>query len=169
MSDEIKAAVYCRLAKEEKPTAAIYCRTAISDEVAISEQEQTLRRYAAGQLFAIGGIYRDNGESGASLNRPAFKQMMSAIMNGTINCVIATDFSRLSRNYIEFDKWLTEMRERNVRIVIVNDAYDSAKPIDASLLAGFKKTVEVCWKQDHSAKVKAGIARARQRKQAEQK
>ncbi|GHV33061.1 hypothetical protein FACS18949_06040 [Clostridia bacterium] len=125
MSDTKKAVLYCRLANKVKPKAAIYCRSALADDCAIKAQEKVLYNFAAGQMLVVGGTYCDNGESGVTLDRPAFKRMMSAIDDSDINCIIVKDIARVSRNPIQFVEWLTEILEKNVRVIAVNDGFDS--------------------------------------------
>ena len=162
MSDKPRVAVYCRLAKEEKPKAAIYCRVASADEFAVKAQEDMLRNYAMGQMLAIGGVYSDNGESGVTLDRPAFRKMMSSIKNGEVNCIIVKDVSRISRNYLQFGKWLDDMRGRNVRVIVISDGIDSNN-YDA-VNVSFTEAIEKYYKEIHSQRIKAGIAHSRQRK-----
>ena len=161
MSDT-KAAVYCRMATEETPKAAIYCRVASADEFAIKAQEDMLRNYAAGQMLTIGGVYSDNGASGVTLERTAFRQMMSGIKCGEINCVIVKNACRVSRNFLRYGKWLDEMRVRNVRVISVDDCYDSDNDNTQNML--FAEAVEKYYKENLSQRIKAGIVRARQRK-----
>lgn len=51
----------------------------------------------------------DDGYSGVLFDRPAFQEMMSDIMAGTINCVIVKDLSRLGREYIETGRYLQQI------------------------------------------------------------
>jgi DNA invertase Pin-like site-specific DNA recombinase len=164
MSDKFKAAVYCRVVIEETPKAAIYCRIAsAADEFAIKAQEKMLRDYAAEKMLAVGEVYSDNGASGLSLNRPAFQEMMSAVKHGEINCVIVKSICRISRDTLQFGKWLDDMRGRNVRVIAVTDSYDSH---DTLSLFGtmFRDYIEQMVKADMSDKIKRGIAHSRQRK-----
>ena len=48
----------------------------------------------------------DDGYSGTIFDRPAFKEMMQDVMEGTINCIIVKDLSRLGREYIETGRYL---------------------------------------------------------------
>lgn len=48
----------------------------------------------------------DDGYSGTIFDRPAFKEMMQDVMEGSINCIIVKDLSRLGREYIETGRYL---------------------------------------------------------------
>jgi len=163
MSEKTKVAVYCRLAREPAPKAAIYCRVASASEFAIEAQEETLNNYAIRQMIDVGEVYSDNGEGGLTLDRPAFKKMMSGINRGEITCVIIKDFSRVSRNIILLGKWLSEMHEKRIRVIAVNDGYDStvAQGRDIMYEQASEAIIEM-WKEQHSAMIRAGIARKRE-------
>jgi len=164
MSEKPKAVIYCRMASDEKPKAAIYCRVASADEFSIKKQEETLRNYAVRQQIDVGCTFSDNGKNGLTLDRPAFNEMMSGIKRGEINCVIITDFTRVSRNYILFDKWIKEMRESRVKVIAVNDNYDSYDngTICDGIVGRFADVIEKMYKEEHSKKIKAGIARKKE-------
>jgi len=146
----------------DKPKTAIYCRVASADDFAIKAQEETLRNYAVEQMLTVGGVYSDNGENGLSFDRPAFQVMMSAIKMGEVDCVIVKSICRISRNHLQFGKWLDDMRVRNVRVVAINDDFDSK--IYYALNVSLTEAIEKYYKETHSQRIKAGIVLARQRK-----
>ncbi len=71
-------------------------------------------------------IYQDEGESGLDFDRPGFRKMMNDIHDGTINCVVVKDVSRIGRDYIDVGKLLLQdFPQMGVRFVSVNDNYDN--------------------------------------------
>ena len=52
--------------------------------------------------------YVDDGYSGANFDRPGFQKMINDIENGTINCVVTKDFSRLGRELYETGKYIED-------------------------------------------------------------
>jgi len=160
MPDKPKAVIYCRVASDELPKAALYCRVASVDEFAIKAQEKMLRNYADGQMIPVGGMYSDNGKSGLTLDRPAFRKMISGIKCGEINCVIVKDFARVSRDFVIISKWLRDMRVKHVRVIAVSDGYDSAATQDRDVMyEQIAETIMEIWKEQHFAMIRAGIAR----------
>ena len=151
MSDTLKCAIYCRVASVNEFNID-----------AIKMQEEMLRNYATKVMFSIVGIYSDNGASGQSFDRTEFQKMMFAVNNGEINCIIAKDTCRISRNYLQFGKWLDDMRGKNVRVIAVNDNFDSKNHDDQ--IVSFADAIDKYYKESHSQRIKAGIALARQRK-----
>lgn len=69
----------------------------------------------------------DDGYSGIIFDRPAFKEMMQDITDGTINCVIVKDLSRLGREYIETGRYLRRVfPSYGVRFIAITDNIDTA-------------------------------------------
>lgn len=162
MSEKIKVGTYCRMANYETPKTALYCRVASFCDFAIKTQEESLCIYASEKRLSVGMVYTDNGVSGSSLQRPAFQEMMAAVDKGDVDCIIVKDLSRISRNYLQFAQWLDDMRSRKVRVLAINENFDSnaCNVQNIPLAEAFAKyCMEV-----HSQKTKAGIANAKQRK-----
>jgi DNA invertase Pin-like site-specific DNA recombinase len=143
-TEAVREAIYMRVGNEsqlERKTTALYCRVASTspiDNGAISIQTHILQRYADEMGFAPCTVYSDNGKSGVTLDRPAFKKMMSGIDNSDINCVVVKDIARVSRNPIQFEEWLGKMREKNVRVISINDGFDSFRDTE-TVFAEFRK------------------------------
>ena len=112
--------------KNKTYIAGIYCRTNQKDHHTLIDQKRSLRNYAKENGFEIGGYYLDDGYSGVTLDRPAFKEMITDIENGKINCVIIKDLSRLCRGFLQTAEYTDKFfPEHNVRCIGVNDGYDS--------------------------------------------
>ena len=78
--------------------------------------------------------YVDDGYSGANFDRPGFQKMINDIENGTINCVVTKDFSRLGRELYETGKYIEDyFSEKNIRYIAINDKYDSSKGEDTMI------------------------------------
>ena len=92
------------ITKQDKYTAAIYCRLSSDDGQAgesgsIETQKALLTRYCKEQGYAIGDCYCDDGWSGTNFNRPEFQRMLSDIDDEKINLVVVKDLSRFGREY----------------------------------------------------------------------
>ena len=71
-------------------------------------------------------IYQDDGEGGLDFDRPGFRKMMNDIHDGTINCVVVKDVSRIGRDYIGVGKLLLQdFPQMGVRFISLNDNYDN--------------------------------------------
>ncbi|MCL2048855.1 MAG: recombinase family protein [Defluviitaleaceae bacterium] len=113
-----RAAAYARASKDDP------------DSSTIENQIDLIREYAKSQPeIEIVSVRADSGFSGVNFVRPDFIEMMKNIEAGKINCVIVKDSSRLGRNYIEVGELMdVEFPKRKVRLIAVNDNYDSNNP-----------------------------------------
>lgn len=90
-------AVYTRISEEEGLKS-------ITNSIA--NQKKILKEYAYQHDLNVVKVYEDDGFRGGSFNRPAFKQMISDIDKGIINCVLVKDLSRFGREHIDTDHYL---------------------------------------------------------------
>lgn len=71
----------------------------------------------------------DDGKSGTDFSRAGFKKMMEEIMAGHIDCIVVKDLSRLGRNYIDTEDYITKVFPfLNLRFIAINDNIDTAAP-----------------------------------------
>ncbi|GGC97693.1 recombinase family protein [Enterococcus wangshanyuanii] len=77
---------------------ALYSRSATDDKQAIDKQMTELNNYCEENNIQNFKHYIDNNESGANLNRPAFKEVMQDLEAGKIDKIIVTNITRISRN-----------------------------------------------------------------------
>jgi DNA invertase Pin-like site-specific DNA recombinase len=102
---------------EQPKTAAIYCRTAVRDDLAIENQKTVLTRLATAQGYGQPLIFIDNGVSGLKYSRPAFDELNAAIDSGTVGAVFIHDLSRIGRNYIQTEKWLERVHSKGIKLI----------------------------------------------------
>jgi hypothetical protein len=105
---------------DTKITAA-YCRTATADEWTIAEQERIIREYADRHGYGEPAFYRDCGQSGATLDRPAMNTLTMDVKAWKVGAVIAANTARIARNYALFSEWLDLMDEYGVAFVTLTD------------------------------------------------
>lgn len=120
-----------RQTENEKITAC-YERLSRDDELqgdsnSIINQKQYLEDYAASHGFKNCVHYTDDGISGGTFERPAWKRMLSDIEAGKVGIVLAKDMSRIGRDYLQTG-FYTEVlfRERGVRFIAIGNGVDSA-------------------------------------------
>lgn len=61
-------------------------------------------------------------------DRPAFLEMMEEIEDGNIGIVLVKDMSRLGRDYLKVGQIVEMFRQKDVRLIAVNDGTDG-KPL----------------------------------------
>ena len=123
---------------EEKITA-LYERLSRDDEAAgdsnsIVNQKRYLEDYAAQKGFTNCVHYTDDGVSGGTFERPAWKRMLADIEAGKVGVVLAKDMSRIGRDYLQTG-FYTEIlfREKGVRFIAIGNGVDSATRTAANL------------------------------------
>lgn len=150
-----------RLPKSERYAAALYLRLSKDDDEglessSITTQRKMLRAYAKENNYNIYDEYVDDGVSGTTFERPAFKRMIQDIENGYINMVITKDLSRLGRDYITAGQY-TEIYfpSKKVRYIAINDGYDSDSPYTD--IAPFKNVLNEMYARDTSKKIRSAF------------
>lgn len=92
-------------------------------ESSVSDQHRINAAHAAAQGWRITAEHSDEGISGAALgNRPGVQAVLGVLRTGDI--LILTDLSRLSRSQ-DLAPLITRLRHRGVRVIGVQDGYDS--------------------------------------------
>lgn len=143
---QYKAALYTRLSKDD----------GTGESASINTQRIMLRSYAEQHGFFIYGEYADDGYSGTTYDRPAWKRLLADIEAGRVNLVITRDLSRLGRDYILTGQY-TEIYfpAKGVRYIAVNDGYDSKS--QGNDLAPFQNIVNEMYARDTSKKIRSAL------------
>ncbi len=142
--------------------AGLYMRLSRDDEQegessSITNQRKMLQAYAREHGFAIYDEYVDDGWSGTSFDRPAFKRMIADIEAGQVDLVLTKDLSRLGRDYIAAGQY-TEIYfpSKGVRYIAINDGYDSDSPYTD--IAPFKNIINEMYARDASKKIRSAFS-----------
>lgn len=139
-----KTAIYCRLSREDGN----------EESQSIQAQQEILTKYVEEQGWDIIDIYKDDGYSGTSFDRPDFQRLLNDIELGKIDIVITKDLSRLGRNYIQTGYYTEEYFPANkVRYIALNDNFDTANE-DSNDFAPFKNIINEWYAKDISKKIR---------------
>ena len=66
-------------------------------------------------------VYRDNGKSGTTENRPAYKRLLKDVRDGKINVIVVTGFSRLTRQPVYFyHKMISYITEKKLLLICLD-------------------------------------------------
>src|SRR5919201_6683800 len=117
---------------------ALYARVSTQRQAhtqTIDQQLERLRAHSASQewLVSEAHTFRDDGQSGASLNRPGLDRLRDAVRLGEVDRVLVTEPDRLARNYVHQMILLDEF-ERVGCAVEFRDRPMGADPHDRLLL-----------------------------------
>lgn len=101
----------------------------------------------------------DDGYSGIIFDRPAFKEMMQLVTDGSINCVIVKDLSRLGREYIETGRYLRRIFPTyGVRFIAITDNIDTAHENGSDdLTVSVKNIMNEAYCRDISIKTRTAL------------
>lgn len=121
-----------------KPTIALYARVSTERQAesrTIEQQIEALTAYATQQGWEVTSehTYRDDGVSGARLDRPALDRLRDAATRGEIDVVVITSPDRLARRYA-YQVWLLEEFERVGCQVVFLERPLSDDPQDALVI-----------------------------------
>lgn len=148
-------ALYIRLSREDDDKSL--------ESESIINQKSLLFQYAKENNLRIYDTYIDDGYSGTTFDRPAFKRLLHDIELGSINMVITKDMSRLGRDYIGVGNLLEKyFPEHNVRYIAVTDTIDTFLDSANNDIAPFKAIMNDMYAKDISKKIKSSL-RAKQK------
>jgi site-specific DNA recombinase len=119
-------------------TAAIYARVSSDrqkEEQTIASQTSALRAYAAEHQYVVpdGGVFEDEGWSGATLVRPGLERVRDLAVQGHVEAVLVYSPDRLSRRYAYQVLLLEEFARHGVDVVFLH-APRADTPEDVLLL-----------------------------------
>ncbi len=104
------------------------------------------------------GEYVDDGVSGIVFDRPAFADMMAVIREGTANCIISKDLSRLGRDRIETGRYLQRIFPAiGVRFIAINDNIDTLNDDTDRLIVSVKSILNDEYCRDISVKTRSAL------------
>lgn len=114
---------------------ALYERLSRDDELqgesnSISNQKQRLEDYARKNGFSRPTHFTDDGVSGTRFDRPGFISMMEDVEAGRVGTIVIKDMSRLGQDYLKVGQVMEVLRQKNIRLIAINDGVDSFKGDD---------------------------------------
>jgi DNA invertase Pin-like site-specific DNA recombinase len=119
-------------------TTAIYVRVSTDRQAQAQTIDQQLERLKAhleteGETLLAENIFRDDGYSGGSLNRPGLDQLRDRVRRSVLNRVIITSPDRLARNYVHQMVLIEELERAGCSVEFL-DRPMSQDPHDQLLL-----------------------------------
>ena len=106
-----KALIYCRVSTEEQAEQGY----------SLDAQEKLCKAFALNNGYSVAGIYRDEGKSGTSLDRPALKNLLAKCQDKqSISAVIVQETDRLARNTQDHLTLKTLLSKAEVKLISVN-------------------------------------------------
>ena len=111
---------------------ALYTRVstdiqANKDEGSLDTQEARLRAAVSARQGAhtVTHVFREEGESGKSLDRPALQQLLAGARARHFDLVVVTRIDRLSRSLLDFYEVHRLFEDNSVTFTSLNESFDT--------------------------------------------
>ena len=126
-----------------------------SKYVSIENQRMIIEKYAKENGITIDKHYEDDGFSGYTMDRPDFNEIKHLVDENLVDIFIAKDLSRVGRHNANVLLFLERLKEHGVRVILVDDNYDSAT--DSDDIIGIKTWYNERYVKDGSKKVRNAL------------
>lgn len=82
-------------------------------------QEDEIRRFAESSDIKIVDVYREEGVSGTTeeTDRPAFQEMITAVLKNGVKTIIVEDLTRLARQYAIQESLLIYLASKSIQLI----------------------------------------------------
>lgn len=143
----MKAAIYVRVSTDEQA----------EDGYSLEAQERAGRLYAELRNWDVIAVYKDDGYSGRSDDRPALKQLIKDIALRKVECVIVHKLDRLARNLQLMLELINGWDKKGVGFASISEQMDFSTPMGRMVLQILGAVAE--WYSNNLAKeVSKGLA-----------
>ena len=113
--------LYSRLSREDGDK---------TESDSIQNQKVLLEQYAVKNGFTPFLHICDDGFSGSDWHRPGWLELMEKVDNNEVSTICIKDNSRLGRDFLRVGLYREMFKEKGIRLIAVNDGYDSSKGDD---------------------------------------
>ncbi|MCL1807604.1 MAG: recombinase family protein [Oscillospiraceae bacterium] len=137
------AFAYLRLSNEEAQGG---------ESESIKNQRMLITDYCKRHGIIIVREFIDDGYSGGTFDRPAFREMMTQVEAGKVNTVLTKDLSRLGRDMAEASYYAEQyFPEHGIRYIATHDNFDSNVE---NIMAPFQFAMNEVYLRDGSRKIR---------------
>jgi site-specific DNA recombinase len=147
MSDELKKVViYARVSSEKQDV-----------DLSISGQVKALREYASHNGCTVVKEYIDEAESGRSIDRPGFKQMIVAARQKPLQfeAILVWKLSRFARNREDSIIYKSLLRKQGIQVISINEPLEDTP--SGRLLEGIIEVLDEFYSANLSQDVTRGM------------
>ncbi len=125
------------------PVVRVALYTRVSTDIQANKEEGSLdtqeARLQAAVLSRSGHhevrqVFREEGESGKSLDRPALQRLLAGIRSKQFDLVLVTRIDRLSRSLLDFYEVYRLLEETGVQFVSLNETFDTSTAVGRAML-----------------------------------
>lgn len=91
-------------------------------------QRKKCREFCLSNRISLVKEYVDDGYSGGSFNRPAFKEMIKGIEDKKIKAVLVYKVDRLGRDFEQLNNLRKKFEEKKIKLISATQAFDNLTP-----------------------------------------
>jgi site-specific DNA recombinase len=147
---------------------ALYARVSTNRQAltqSIEQQLERLRQHVIAQGWPLieDYIFRDDGQSGATLNRPGLDQLRDKVRAAEVDCIVLTAPDRLARNYVHQMLLLEELERTGCQVQFLDrpmteDPHDHLLLQIRGAVAEYERTlIAERMRRGRLAKYRAGV------------
>ena len=107
--------------------AALYVRVSTEDQASegfsLDAQVKRLEAYCRVRGWDVAGVYRDEGFSGRSTDRPEYRRMMEEM--DSWDTILVMKMDRIHRNSVNFAMMMDDLREHGKEFSSMQDKFDT--------------------------------------------
>lgn len=141
-----------------------YLRVSTEEQAAagygLDAQELELRRTFEYRGWELHDLIRDEGVSGATLERPGLVRALRAIAKGEADGLVVTKLDRLTRSVVDFGDLLEWLAEAQATLVALDVNVDTSTPA-GRMIAQIIVVIAEWERETIAARTKAGLAAKR--------
>ena len=116
---------YIRVSTEKQAKEMEGSLTSQKQRLESEVQRRNLSSSGGGKWGEVARVYIEEGRSGKDTNRPEYQKMVRDIQDGTINVVMVTELSRLSRSVSDFLRFMELLRSYNSDFICPQYDFDT--------------------------------------------
>ena len=142
----MKVALYARVSSEKQDT-----------DLSISAQLKALREYALRNGYTVVKEYVDEAESGRSIDRPGFKQMIASARQKPppFDAILVWKLSRFARNREDSIIYKSLLRKQGIQVISINELVEDTP--SGRLLEGIIEVIDEFYSANLSQDVVRGM------------
>ena len=115
--------------RTKMPKAVAYVRVSTAEQAregwSLTVQRKRVRAYCDARGWRLAKVYADEGVSSAT-RRPAFEQMVAAVLTDGVDAIVAMKLDRLGRSAAGLLSLYERLERKGVRIVTIEDGIDTS-------------------------------------------
>jgi putative DNA-invertase from lambdoid prophage Rac len=141
---------------------AVYLRVSTSKQETRAQQD-AVANWCRERGYRKTAEYVDEGVSGKTLQRPAFKRLIADVRAGKVQKIVTFELSRLSRDFLDLLEVMRTLTEHGVVVEVPGEGSVQFDSTMEQFIVAAKSLVAAQERERLSARTKAGMAAARAR------